>query len=1207
MTIRKKISIILSGVIIFTGVIAAFIINRSIVTENNIEIITEYQLELVESGTEAAYHVQRIKSNIREIVLEHLANLLETEDEEGEEDESEEIEYSISVIKSSLSIVSDNINNSDKLILEGLKLGLPWDSELEKFDILKKDVLLFKDGVQLFLETHEKYFSDEEDEDDLDDITARKYTIELRNIFEDSIEPVSRKIQDEVKEIEEAEEDEMSERLEDVVLNTNISTQASTALFFILLLTGLIIHISIRKLVTKPIEQLQDAAIEIGKGNFKTKMVAHSKDEIGRLAMSLSNMANELSIQRDNLHRSSIDLRNTASRLSLATEAGNIGVWVWNAADNSLEWDDRMHTLFRVKAGTPLSFDTWKNALHKDDKLDAEKKILDAIDGIGEFNTEFRIIHPDGEVRTIKAAAIVERDETTKAPLRMVGVNWDITEQKLLESSIKEAKELAETASQSKSEFLANMSHEIRTPMNAVIGLSDLALQVDSSPQIQDYLNKISNSSRSLLRIINDILDFSKIEAGKLELEEADFLLRDIFDHLADLFRTQVTNKHLELVMCVSQECRFELNGDSLRLEQVLLNLIGNALKFTDEGEVEVQVQTNDESKDHVVLQFSIRDTGIGMTDSQIANLFQAFSQADSSTTRKFGGTGLGLSICQRLVEMMGGSIWVESAKNRGSTFYFTANFKRKLGSEDVDMVPPEDMEHIRALVVDDNFAARNALEKILAMFSFSTTGVGNGQQAITEIKDAVKAGNPYQLVVVDWFMPEMNGIQTVENIKKAIPSNGSQPKTILMTPFDRKREIELQGESIGIDQYIDKPVNCSILFDSIMDAFGKEVAKTFRAGRDIVDPNLIINKIGGAKILLVEDNAINQQVAKEILDGVAITVDVAGDGAIGVKKANEGFYDAVLMDIQMPTMDGFVATKLIREDHGPDELPIIAMTAHAMSGDREKCLQVGMNDHVTKPIDKKDLFDALMKWIKPREDLGISDIPINKIDVKDSGPAVPDTLAGIDVKKGLDRLNNNHRLYRSLLFEFYRDHADAAKTLRSLLAGNRKDDIRSAEKVVHTVKGIAGNISAKKLFSIANDLDEKLQKHSKRETLKIDKFAEALDEVVSSINKLKQQDEIAAKAQKLTQDGSKPQPLDKEKVTGIINNLSKNIEMLSFDAEDTFAQLKPLLTGLDGTAQQELKLLEEYIERIDFDNAQESLIKLAKMIEVDIKQHRQE
>jgi two-component system, sensor histidine kinase and response regulator len=539
----------------------------------------------------------------------------------------------------------------------------------------------------------------------------------------------------------------------------------------------------------------------------------------------------------------------------------------------------------------------------------------------------------------------------------------DITDRKLLEEALKEAKNLAESASQSKSEFLANMSHEIRTPMNAVIGLTELALQVKTSPQLNDYLTKISNSSQSLLRIINDILDFSKIEAGKLELENSDFLLREVFEHLSDMFRSQVAKKHIELIMCFSEECRYELNGDSLRLEQVLMNLISNAVKFTEEGEIEIQVKTNLDSYDRVKLEFSIRDTGLGMTDEQVANLFQAFNQADSSTTRKFGGTGLGLSISKRLVAMMDGQIWVDSEPGRGTVFYFTASFKRNSGFEMVDMATPDDMDHLRVLVVDDNQAARNALQKTVEMFNFSATGVASGSAALAAVKQGIDDGTPYQLVLIDWLMPELNGINTIRQIKEQT-TNGVTPKLLLLTPFDREQELRHQGASVGADGTISKPANCSILFDTIMDIFGKSIAKAFRAPQNTIVTSQIIKQIGGAQVLLVEDNAVNRQIATEILEGIGIVVDIAEDGLEAIDKIKKSTYDAVLMDIQMPEMDGLQATRQIRLDQRFRDLPIIAMTAHAMIGDHEKSLSAGMNDHVVKPIERQKLYSALIKRV---------------------------------------------------------------------------------------------------------------------------------------------------------------------------------------------------------------------------------------------------
>ena len=631
------------------------------------------------------------------------------------------------------------------------------------------------------------------------------------------------------------------------------------------------------------------------------------------------------------------------------------------------------------------------------------------------------------------------------------------------------ARDDAMIASQAKSDFLANMSHEIRTPMNAVIGLSDLALQDTLTPKTRDYLTKIFGSSRFLLRIIDDILDFSKIEAGKLSLERSDFLLREIFEHLADMFRAQTEAKHIELILCVSGECQYELYGDAHRLEQVLLNLIGNAIKFTHEGEVEVQVKTRKESRDQVTLEFAVRDTGIGMTSEQMTKLFQAFSQVDESTTRQFGGTGLGLSISQRLVEMMGGSIWVDSTSGQGSVFSFTAVFQRRFGSEELDMVPPEEMERLRVLVVDDNTAARNALVKMLEMFNFEAVGLETGEEAIPALQQGLAEGRPFQLVVVDWFMPGMDGIKTVQGIREVIRA-GEAPKTLLLMSDDREDEIRIQGYGVGVDAYLVKPVNCSLLFDQIMEIFGQQVAKAFRVDRAVFNLTEVMERIAGARVLLVEDNAINRQVAGEILSGVGLVVAYAEDGEEALQKVGSAAYDVVLMDIQMPKMDGYEATRIIRKTPGLEELPIIAMTAHALSSDREKCLAVGMDDHVPKPIDRVKLYAALMDHIKPGPRAPV-DPALLPQPQDDSGVHLPspEEMPGIDMVSALDRVTGNKALLVRILREFSRDYDTVPQEVRQAFA---EGDAETARKKVHLIKGVAGNLGAGQVQAAAGALD---------------------------------------------------------------------------------------------------------------------------------------
>ncbi|KIX12662.1 response regulator [Dethiosulfatarculus sandiegensis] len=642
---------------------------------------------------------------------------------------------------------------------------------------------------------------------------------------------------------------------------------------------------------------------------------------------------------------------------------------------------------------------------------------------------------------------------------------------------LEKAKRDAQTATKAKGDFLANMSHEIRTPMNAIIGMAHLALKTDLTPKQIDYLRKIDVSAKSLLGLINDILDFSKIEAGKMDMEQVDFDLNETLENVANMITVKAQEKDdLEVLFHWGADVPHYLVGDPLRLSQILVNLGNNAVKFTERGEIVVSTDLVKQKTGKADLKFTVRDSGIGMTPEQSAKLFKAFTQADSSTTRKYGGTGLGLTISKRLVEMMNGEIWVESEVGIGSSFIFTAQFNLSEQKEEKPLKLSQDLTGMRALVVDDNKTARKIFEEMLAEFSLDVEDAPSGDKAL-EVFKAALTDHPFDLILLDWKMPGKDGIQTAEMLYRAAdPEN--PPKIILVTAYDHE-EAARAMEKNGLDGLLIKPVSPSSLFDAIMNAFGKTVTRRRRStGKEKIAE--LIDPIRGANLLLVEDNEINQQVAREILEGAGVRVDIANNGQEGLEAIKTSDYHAVLMDVQMPVMDGYTASRAIRADEQFTDLPIIAMTANAMAGDREKALEAGMNDHVAKPIDVGQLFSTLVRWIKPGVrgfTPGAAQATRDTTPQEETEAGLPEAIAGVDMKEGLNRVCGNEKLYRKLLVKFREEYAGARGEIACMV---ERGKMAEAERLAHSIKGVAGNVGAKQLQCVAATIESAVKEGQK-------------------------------------------------------------------------------------------------------------------------------
>ena len=908
-----------------------------------------------------------------------------------------------------------------------------------------------------------------------------------------------------------------------------------------------------------------------------------------------------LGVGRDitELKRATMELQKISERLSLAVLAGGVGIWDWDVVNNRLIWDEQMFRLYGIASDKfSGAYEVWLAGLDPDDRLRGDEEIRLALSGEKEFNTEFRVLWPDGTIHNIRAQAVVQRDAAGH-PLHIIGTNWDISAQKQAEELLNSSKTKLEMALQAavmgvwqfnivedkrvfdnqvcsllginpatfggsaaeffaaihpddrekvksalvqsiernvpyapefrvvwkngsihhicvrgrisrddmgraltisgvlwditerkrmeemlhetncqleaatahavqanaaKSDFLANMSHEIRTPMNGVIGMTGLLLDTELSDEQRKYAETVHASGESLLTIINDILDFSKIEAGKLELEMLEFNLCAILDDFAASLTLQVQKKGLEFICAIAPDVPVHLCGDPGRLRQVLVNMLGNAIKFTSKGEISVRASLVSETDVLAVIRFSICDTGIGIPAVKRDRIFQKFTQADSSTTRKYGGTGLGLAISKQITEHMGGDIGVNSEEGRGSEFWFTARFAKKAG-QGRNVMPLADIHRAHILVVDDNATSREVFKVQLDSWGVRSVEVSDGPAALQKLHEEHEAGDPFRMAILDTQMPVMDGVTLARAIKA--DAKLKDIHLVLLTTIVQRTDA-LEMEKVGFSACLTKPVRQADLFNILSAVLAGNVKHMTRPA--LTRQALLEINRRSVRILLAEDNIVNQNVAMGILKKLRLRVDVVVNGAEAVKALETIPYDLVLMDVQMPVMDGLKATRQIRDSSSAvlnHQIPVIAMTAGAIQGDREECLNAGMNDYVTKPIYPHNLAKVLGKWL-PKDkaeggnEKGDSELPSSTSD-HHSSPIFD--LAGI---KAL--FMNDADLIRTVAKSFLENIPQQIAALKGYIEAR---DASNARRLAHSIKGASANVCGEALRKVAAEMEK--------------------------------------------------------------------------------------------------------------------------------------